>query len=116
MQPTIICDRVALAQDAALEDVHVAVLVRFDTAAVECAAALNAAATQREVGVVGNVRTATAAQIGNEAVLTDPALGGMSTDEVAALTEAGVLRFEPPKGSPLARWHEKLQQQQRRRS
>ena len=52
----------------------------------------------------------------NEAVLTDPALGGMSTDEVATLTEAGVLRFEPPKGSPLARWHEKLQQQQRRRS
>jgi crotonobetainyl-CoA:carnitine CoA-transferase CaiB-like acyl-CoA transferase len=38
---------------------------------------------------------------------------GMSTTEVAELRAAGILRFEPPKGSPLARWQEKLTQAQR---
>ena len=68
LQPTIICDRVALAQDAALEDIDVAVLVRLHTAAVECAAALDAAATQREVCVVADNRTATAAKVGSRTV------------------------------------------------
>ena len=35
-------------------------------------------------------------------------VAGMGAEEVQRLVEAGVLRFEPPAGSPIARWHERV--------
>jgi hypothetical protein len=42
----------------------------------------------------------------NEVLLGVAGMGA----EVQRLVEAGVLRFEPPAGSPIARWHERVTQ------